>query len=342
MAAVMVEVLDSIQLPARFGFREHGEFFRSVEWFRCLHATAVRHPPRVYNAGDAAMVCCWNGSTLESLANYYTAEFGLLGDGQIDAIAERIAIDRPTSVRLTFLPEALADALTQALARVGFFVRPYFMYENWFVHLHGRDFQSYMAGRPSQTTNTIKRRRKKLANSHAYEIVLSRDADRIGDFVAVYEESWKRAEPHPEFIPTLGRTCASLGILRLGILYVDGAPAASQLWITTAKKALIYKLAYREKFREYSVGSILSLEMFRQAIDEDRVEEIDYGVGSETYKRDWMEDRRRVYGLLAFNLRTPAGLFRAGVERAKLALRRAPFRRGGKVETPGASSADAS
>jgi len=317
-----VEALDAIDLPERFDFRRHGDFFRSAEWFRCLHATAVTHPPRVYNAGDAAMVCCWNGRTLESLANYYTTEFGVLGDGRLDAIVERIAADRPSGVRLTFLPEALADSLTQALSKVGFFVRPYFMYENWFVRLRGRDFDGYMAGRSSQTTNTIKRRRKKLAAAHAYEIVLTKEADRIADFVTVYSQSWKHAEPHPAFIPTLAATCVSLGVLRLGILYVDGAPAAAQLWITTAKKALIYKLAYDDSFREYSVGSILSLEMFRQAIDEDRVEEIDYGVGSEPYKRDWMEDKRRLYGLVAFNLRTPSGLLRAGVEKAKLSLRR--------------------
>jgi hypothetical protein len=61
------------------------------------------------------MVCCWNGRTLESLANYYTMEFGILGEGRLDAIVERIAADRPTGVRLTFLPEPLVDALTPAM-----------------------------------------------------------------------------------------------------------------------------------------------------------------------------------------------------------------------------------
>jgi hypothetical protein len=43
-----------------------------------------------------------------------------------------------------------------------------------------------------------------------------------------------------------------------------------------------------------------------------------------------MEDKRRLYGLVAFNLRTPSGLVRAGVEKAKLALRCLPLRRGAK------------
>ena len=316
-----VHVLDTLDLSPRFRYARGGDFFRSLEWFDCLSATAVSNQPRVYDAGDTALVCCRSGSRLQSLTNFYTPEFGPLGEGRLDGIAERIAMDRPVSVELRFLREPLARALADALKSVGFFVRPYFLYENWYVRLQGRDFETYLNGRPSQLANTIRRRRKKLAAAHRYEIVLSRDAERIQHFVEVYESSWKRPEPYSNFIPSLARTCASLGILRLGTLYVDAEPAASQLWITTAKKALIYKLAYKDRFRDFSVGSILSFELFRQAIEEDRVEEIDYGVGSEPYKKDWMEDKRRLYGLVAFNLKTASGLALAGLEKAKLALR---------------------
>jgi hypothetical protein len=316
-----VKVLDSLDLSPRFRYAHGADFFRSLEWFHCLAATAVSDPPRVYDAGDTALVCCRSGSGLQSLTNFYTPEFGPLGDGRLAGIVERIAMDRPISVGLRYLNEPVAYELAHALRGAGFFVRPYFMYDNWYVRLQGRDFQTYLSARPSQLTNTIRRRRKKLAAAHRYEIVLSRDAERIQHFIAVYESSWKRPEPYPAFIPTLAQTCASLGILRLGTLYVDGEPAASQVWITTAKKALIYKLAYKDRFRDFSAGSILSFELFRQAIDEDRVEEIDYGVGSEPYKQDWMEDKRRLYGLVGYNLRTASGLALAGLEKTKLALR---------------------
>jgi hypothetical protein len=318
---VTVQVFDTLDLSPRFRYARGDEFFRSLEWFNCLSATAVSNQPRVYDTGDTALVCCRSGSSLQSLTNFYTPEFGPLGDGRLDGIAERIAADRPVSVQLRFLREPLARALADALKSVGFFVRPYFMYDNWYVRLQGRDFETYLKGRPSQVVNTIRRRRKKLAQAHRHEIVLSHDAERIRHFVEVYESSWKRPEPYPAFIPALARTCASLGILRLGTLYVDAEPAASQLWITTAKKALIYKLAYKDRFRDFSVGSILSFELFRQAINEDGVEEIDYGVGSEPYKKDWMEDKRRLYGLVAYNLRTASGLALAGLEKAKLVLR---------------------
>lgn len=316
------QALDSLELPARFSFEQQGDFFHSVEWFHCLAATAVKNPPRVYTAGDIALVCCWSGSTLRSLTNYYTPEFGPLGKGGLEDIAQHIAVDRPVRVRLEFLPEEVARASSKALEGAGFFVRPYFMHENWYVRLQGRNFEAYFSDRPSQTTNTIRRRWKKLAASHDCRIVLSRDAGCIDDFVSVYESSWKRPEPHGEFIPALARTCASLGVLRLGILYVDGVPAASQVWITTARKALIYKLAYKEQFRQFSVGSILSHELFRQAIDVDGVEEIDYGVGSEPYKRDWMEERRSLYGVVAYNLRTVSGMALAAAEKTKWIMHR--------------------
>src|SRR5438132_2726210 len=109
----------------------------------------------------------------------------------------------------------------------------------------------------------------------------------LRDFITVYNCSWKRPEPFPEFIPMLVAECAKLGILRLGMLYVDEKPAAGQLWINTDKKTTIYKLAYDEEYRASGVGSILSREMFRVAIDEDHADEIDYGIGSEPYKREW-------------------------------------------------------
>jgi hypothetical protein len=319
---MVAAALDSLELPAHFGFHSQGDFFRSLEWFRCLSTTAVRSAPRIYDAGHAALVCYWDGSTLRSLTNYYTLEYGPLGAGDLGEIAERIAVDAPRSIHLEFLPESATRALSQALRRVGFFVRPYVMYENWHVTLQGRDFEAYLRGRPSRMINTIKRRRKKLEAAHKCAIVLCRHPDRIDDFSRVYAQSWKRPEPHPAFIPALAKTCATLGILRLGVLYVDGEAAASQLWITGGGKAVIYKLAYGERFRDFSVGSILSLALFREAIDVDRVEEIDYGVGSEPYKRDWMEAKRHRYGLVAFNLRKASGICLAGLERARMILRR--------------------
>ena len=137
---------------------------------------------------------------------------------------------------------------------------------NWYLLLNGRTFNQYLATRPSRLVSTIKRRRRKLEAQHSVRVTIDVTPERVRDFIMVYELSWKRPEPYPDFIPTLATTCARLGVLRLGVLDVDGVPAAAQLWITTGRKSVIYKLAYDDAYVDFSVGSILSSEMFRYAM----------------------------------------------------------------------------
>ena len=85
---------------------------------------------------------------------------------------------------------------------------------------------------------------------------------------------------------------------------------------------MIYKLAYDEKFGHLGVGSILSRELFRIALDEDHVDEIDYGVGSEPYKKDWMTAVRQIRGLEANNLKTSKGLLLAAWAETKTVLKK--------------------
>jgi CelD/BcsL family acetyltransferase involved in cellulose biosynthesis len=56
------------------------------------------------------------------------------------------------------------------------------------------------------------------------------------------------------------------------------------------------------------------MEMFRRALDTDRVRAIDYGTGDDSYKKDWMGERRQLWQIEAFDPRTPRGL--AGAARA--------------------------
>jgi hypothetical protein len=214
-------------------------------------------------------------------------------------------------------------ALSDAFERAGFWIDSYFQYENWYSDTRGIDFAQYFAKRPSQLRNTIQRKERKLLRERTVDLKVYRHlenpaelADAITQFIEVYNGSWKKPEPFPEFLPTLIRSTNASHQLRLGILKIDGVPAAAQIWIFEAKRMLIYKLAYSEKFRDISAGSILSTELFRTALDDDHAEELDYGVGSDAYKRDWMEKRRSFVGLIAFNPRTMTGLARSAVHAA--------------------------
>lgn len=49
----------------------------------------------------------------------------------------------------------------------------------------------------------------------------------IADYELVYAASWKVPEPYPRFLPGLIRTCARMGWLRLGLLYVEPLSSGS-------------------------------------------------------------------------------------------------------------------
>jgi CelD/BcsL family acetyltransferase involved in cellulose biosynthesis len=50
----------------------------------------------------------------------------------------------------------------------------------------------------------------------------------------------------------------------------------------------------------------------RHVIESDMVKEIDYLIGDDAYKQDWMPLRRERHGLIAFNPRSLRGLLEAG------------------------------
>ena len=322
-------------------------FFLSQQWFSCLYETSLKSSftPRIYCLYDddervVAMLYCATedrSRTLSGLSNFYSMEFApvhissaALHQQSLEHLAHYIRSERPRwnviELRLLVNQSGNTADLRRALQRNGFFFSQYFMYENWYLRVDGRNFDEYFSGLSSRLRNTISRKERKLGRKHRFYVeIFTKDDDRlakaIAEYSAIYEKSWKQQEPFSEFIPALARTAAQLGILRLGVMYVDDIPAAAQLWLTTEHRALIYKLAYDEGFREYSPGSILSREMFRQAIDEDHVQEIDYGVGSDAYKKDWMDSKRELIGIRALNKYTLLGRTQTAYEKMKNVLR---------------------
>ena len=228
--------------------------------------------------------------------------------------------------------------LVEAFKAAGFIAQTFFSFGNWYLPVNGRSFAQYSESLPSVLKNTLSRKRKKLEKTGRAKIEIvtgGRGLDAAIDaYMKVYLSSWKLPELYPQFIPGLIRMCAAMGALRLGIIYVDGEPAAAQLWIVHHGNAFIYKLAYDERFGELSAGTILSATLFQHALDVDKVTEVDYLSGDDVYKKDWMSQRRERWGILALNPRTPRGVLAIARHVGGRALKRAamsfpsPFRRG--------------
>ena len=307
------------------------DLFRALEWFEGLatHGLPAALEPRIYVAEGAApesfcvLYCAADSGRrrLYSLTSVYSVAYGPVfapdsagGEAPLAAILAFIRAERPrwrkVELRLLDSDNAATGWIERGLSRGGFRAHRFFQYENQFIATAGIGFEAYYASRASQVRNTIRRRERKLREGHTVEIVVATEVTetQLDDYAAVYGQSWKDPETAPGFIRELCRIAGRLGSLRLGLLYVDGAPAAAQLWLVSGQTAAIYKLAYDERFKAFSPGSILTREMMRQVLDEDRVAEIDYGIGSEDYKRDWMAESRQRVGIEAFNLFTLNGL----------------------------------
>ncbi len=266
-----------------------------------------------------------------ALANYYTSLVSPLASvaslpgeraAAMRSLVQELSSARPRIATLQFSPldaqSRDTTALMAELREQGWYARQYFAFGNWTLPCEGLGFDAYIAARDSKVRHTLERKSKKLRASGSLEIVTEpEDVERGMDaWDAIYGRSWKQPEPYPDFVRGWARRCAQRGWLRLGIASVEGKPIAAQFWFTMARRAYIFKLAYDEEYSKWSAGTVLSAHMFRHALESDRVVEIDYLTGDDPYKSAWMTQRRERIGLLACNLRSSRGVWRAAREMA--------------------------
>ncbi len=327
--------------------------FLSRAWFETLEMCGLETgvQPRFYGLRDAAgkpmlllpaATSQLSGKppgrprTLDSLSNYYSMVFAPLirsglSDIEVDAallsLCRHLHAERPRWDVLHFRPLTDDDLLTKrwarALRRSGFFTFAYERSKNWFVNTRGFSPDDYLALRPSALRNTIKRRQRKAEEAGLLEFrVFGGDevlpdgafAEGVAAYESVYAKSWKQPEPNPAFMPAFARLCRDQGVLRLGVLYMDAQPAAAQFWICQNGNATIYKLAHDPAFDSLSIGTILTKKMMDWIIENDRPNEVDYGLGDEPYKQNWMTGHRTRKGLVSYRRGSLAGILGAARE----------------------------
>lgn len=324
--------LDDLPKPAMAFWQETGstQLESNPEWFANLQRTVFPHDRGVRYAvarrQDAytailPLRLARHGLTrrIEALANFYTSLYDppVAASTSFEELAALLrsmiqAEGAPDEIRFGPMDPngpAYRDLLA-ALRQIGWRPFPYFCFGNWYLEIDS-DWTTYFASRPGEVRSTIKRMGRRFTRAGGtLEIVRSADNldETIAAYVSVYSASWKVPEPYPEFIPGLIRLLAASGSLRLGIARLGGQPIAAQIWAVQAGRASIIKLAHRQDTVDYSAGTLLTTRLMEHVISVDKVREVDYLIGDDEYKKNWMNRRRERWGIVAYNPRTPLGL----------------------------------
>ena len=292
--------------------------FERLDWFRLIaeHCPPPGRP--LVLRGRAGNRSGWlflaiEHPRAEALTAWYSLRFDAVASRDEDVITALAAALRDGGVaEVTMAPIEDPEPLRRGFEAAGWSVTTAAKTVSWRIDTDGMDFEDYWAQRPARLRNTAKRRAKAAAVD--IEIHTRFDPAAWADYESVYRASWKPEEGSFPFLRAFAEQEGAAGSLRLGIARHDRRPVAAQLWTVDQGTAWIHKLAYAEEAKALSPGTLLSMAMFRHALDEDRVKAIDYGTGDEPYKADWMAERRPLWQLTAYNPRTLKGL--AGTARA--------------------------
>lgn len=313
----LFDSLDAVAADAGGAVDRSASLFDRLDWFR-LVAAHCPPPGRLLAArarsGERAawLFLAEKDGRAEAWRCWYSLRFGLAGDSEgAEPIAKAL---RKRLSRLEIAPLGDAEPLASAFRRSGWMTLISPATTSWRIDTAGQDFETYWAARPGKLRNTAQRK----AKAAGLDIAIHRAFDPAAwaAYEDVYAASWKPEEGSPAFLRAMAEQEGEAGRLRLGIARREGRPLAAQLWTVEDGTAWIHKLAYREDSKSLSPGTVLSMAMFRSALDEDRVSRIDYGTGDDGYKRDWMGERATLWRLEAYNLASPRGLL--GAARAGL------------------------
>jgi CelD/BcsL family acetyltransferase involved in cellulose biosynthesis len=180
-------------------------------------------------------------------------------------------------------------------------------YINWYIEDINYSGDEYLSKRDKDVRHEVKRRRKRLEELGNLEFKVIKGDDKevekyIDLYYQVYRKSWKKGERiGPNFHRDLMRFAADKGWLRLGFLFLNSVPIASQLRIVYKDYCYFLKTAYDDAYKKYGPGTIMLAEMIAYLIDCEGIKKIDFGPGDESYKSSWASDKREMKKILLFN-----------------------------------------
>ena len=292
-------------------------------WFEVLAATTLSSREEAFilalvdsqGLALAAMpVVLIDGQVTRGLTSPFTTLFcaplGMSGNARL--FGELLAGKVGATLKLDALDgtDPAIKALQEGLSAGDLAVLKFRHFANWFERI--QDFPFYWDGRQSRLKAIVKRKAAPLLRQDRLRFDLIDMTGRWHEgadiYNAIYAKSWKPAEPHPRFIDALLEKLGPRGLARLAVAWIDGVPAAAQIWLVQDARATIFKLAHDPAFDGQSPGTLLTHWVLRRLHDQNGVCDVDFGRGDDSYKRLWLSSSRDRHGILAANPRSLKGM----------------------------------
>lgn len=211
-----------------------------------------------------------------------------------EALGEWIATRRLPRARFDYVPEETptADALARSLDEGGYDVRVERLVTAPRLEIPG-DFQTYVQGLSKKERHELRRKIRRLETGRHVRFSFAGERERgavLDRFFALHRRSrGEKAEFMTEtterFFRDVADALAARDWLRLGVLEVDGAPAAVLFAFAYERTLSLYNAAYDPALAPLSVGIVCHAYAIRAAIDEG-VRTYDLLRGDEPYKYD--------------------------------------------------------
>lgn len=268
--------------------------------------------------------------TCMAMTNYQTAQFGPItnaaGDGLarlLEGLARHLKDQRFSVLDFNHLDSSIPKnaGLQSAFERAGFVTYGYPDEPIVFEDVNGRSYADYMNDRSSSLRKNVRRLRKKLEKTGHVRFALVEGGkgltEAIRDYEIVQKASWKADETYPDHVPALIRAAGEQRALRLGLLYLDDRPVATDLTIISDGQATGKKGHFDNEMRRHHVGDVLTSFMMEHLIDIDQVKSIDFGKTAVSYKLKWLKQQRPMSGFVAFDPGSVQGQYQSLCFRSK-------------------------
>lgn len=270
-----------------------------------------------------------NGTNVLGLPRLEFLGIGRVGSDYLDVIVRRDAepgvvqslanhlmrLGATLDVRQARLTSSVVSELARELRTAGSWLRARRTHRCPFILFGGRSWEAYLGDLGAQHRQDFHRKLKKLETRHDIKFECVESETRRRELLPVvfdlHRKRWSERGGSDglegpglrEFHEDLTRIALERGWLRLFLLWVDGAPAATLYGFRYGSVFYFYQSGFDPRFGRLSVGLVTMGLAIKSAIEEG-ADEFDLLHGEETYKFHWAKRARRLGRLVSF----PPGL----------------------------------